>query len=673
MKTIRVAAAALNTTPLDVPGNRSRCAQAVEEARAAGAELVCLPELCLTGYGCEDAFHGAGLARRAWRALGELLPQTRGLVVTLGLPVRHNRALYNCAALCVDGKLAGLTAKQHLAGDGIHYEPRWFTPWPSDSRTLIEPDGLPSWDPEGVPLGDLIFEVGGLRIGFEICEDAWVAERPGARLASRAADVILNPSASHFAFGRRDVRERLVSDSSRAFEVTYLYANLLGNEAGRALYDGGSLVASAGEIVARAERFRYCDHTLAVAVVDVEATRLGERRRTSVSPAVEDAPGSVVCIEYGWSEAGAPDGSSPRPTWEDSSELVFEEFTRAVALGLGDYLRKSHSKGFVVSLSGGVDSAATACLVERMVRFGSAELGVDGLADRLGIARPARGEALTEALLTCIYQGTENSSETTREAARVVAAGLHARFLVFDVEPLCQLYRDLGAQALGRPLDWEKDDLALQNVQARARGPSVWLVANLTGALLLTTSNRSEAAVGYATMDGDTCGGLAPIAGADKSFLLEWLRWMERDGNADLGPVPALGAVNTLPPTAELRPPERAQRDEQDLMPYAVLDEIEPAAIRDRRTPVECLALLEDRFPELERERLAGWVARFFRLFRINQWKRERLAPSFHLDDENLDPKTWCRFPILSGGLDELLAEMARSTPTETSGDQSSS
>ena len=97
------------------------------------------------------------------------------------------------------------------------------------------------------------------------------------------------------------------------------------------------------------------------------------------------------------------------------------------------------------------------------------------------------------------------------------------------------------------------------------------------------------------------------------------------------------------------------------------------AAIRERRTPVECLALLEDRFPELERERLAGWVARFFRLFRINQWKRERLAPSFHLDDENLDPKTWCRFPILSGGLDELLAEMARSTPTETSGDQSSS
>ena len=155
-----------------------------------------------------------------------------------------------------------------------------------------------------------------------------------------------------------------------------------------------------------------------------------------------------------------------------------------------------------------------------MVRFGAAELGVESLFGRLGLTPPARGAEPTESLLTCVYQGTRNSSEAHARGRRVSSPRGSARASSCSTSsPLCELYRELGAQALGRPLDWETDDLALQNVQARARGPSVWLVANLTGALLLTTSNRSEAAVGYATMDGDTCGGLAPIAGADKSFL----------------------------------------------------------------------------------------------------------------------------------------------------------
>ena len=195
----------------------------------------------------------------------------------------------------------------------------------------------------------------------------------------------------------------------------------------------------------------------------------------------------------------------------------------------------------------------------------------------------------------------------------------------------------------------------MQNIQARARAPGVWMIANLQDGLLLATSDRSEAAVGYATMDGDTAGGLSPIAGIDKPFLRRFLRWLEEHGPEGLEPIPALAAVTAQDPTPELRPHDAAQTAEGDLMPYEVLDAIEQLAIGDKRSPVEAYRLLQPRFIAHPPEELAGWIERFYRLFARNQWKRERYAPSFHVDDLNLDPKTWFRFPILSGGFEREL------------------
>ncbi|MCA9758393.1 MAG: NAD(+) synthase, partial [Candidatus Eisenbacteria bacterium] len=225
-----------------------------------------------------------------------------------------------------------------------------------------------------------------------------------------------------------------------------------------------------------------------------------------------------------------------------------------------------------------------------------------------------------------------------------------------------QSYREMIEGAIGRTLSWETDDLTLQNIQARVRAPGVWMLANLHGALLLATSNRSEAAVGYATMDGDTCGGLSPIAGIDKDFLRRWLRWFEVEGPDGQGPLPALHAVNEQQPTAELRPLERAQTDEGDLMPYAILDEIEDAAIGEKRMPLEVWRELRHEHPDEDPKQLARWVERFFRLWCRNQWKRERYAPSFHVDDKNLDPKTWCRFPILSGGFEREIEQLRKAS-----------
>jgi len=257
-----------------------------------------------------------------------------------------------------------------------------------------------------------------------------------------------------------------------------------------------------------------------------------------------------------------------------------------------------------------------------------------------------------------VYQASANSSPVTREAAARVAAALGATHVELDIAPMVAGYVNMVEKAMGRRLDWAGDDLALQNIQARARAPAVWLLANLRGALLLATSNRSEAAVGYATMDGDTCGGISPIGGIDKAFLRHWLDWLESVGPAGLGAMPALSVVTKQRSTPELRPPDSAQSSEGDLMPFPVLDAIERLAIRDKRVPRDVLSDLRARFPEYPADQMRLWVERFFALFSRNQWKRERYAPSFHLDDENLDPKTWCRFPILSGGFRRELEEL---------------
>jgi NAD+ synthase (glutamine-hydrolysing) len=652
MMPIRMGAGALNQTPLDWDGNQGRIVALLRRAREAGVTLLCLPELCLSGYGCEDAFLGGGCLRQAERLLGELLPETRGLVVSLGLPVLVGHGVYDAAAVVVDGRLVGVAAKRFLAGDGVHYEPRWFKPWPEGKVVSTTLAG------ETVPIGDLVFEVGAVRLGFEICEDAWVASRPGAALARASVDVILNPSASHFAFGKLEVRRRFVLEGTRAFGAAYLYANLLGNEAGRVIYDGGPLVAAGGGLLGQGRRFSFADDDLVHAVVDVEQARMAQARVASFQPDPTAAGDRLVRAPFAWprAEAALDPAASVDGFGKD------QEFLRAEALALFDYLRKSRAQGFVLSLSGGVDSTAVAVLVAASVRLAAAELGLAAVKGRLGHVRGIDGcsdeRAVVGRLLTTAYQATAQSGPVTRQAARAVAEAIGARHHELDVEPILRAYRELGEAALGRPLDWQTDDLALQNLQARGRGPGIWLLANVEDKLLLTTSNRSEAAVGYATMDGDTCGGLAPLAGIDKAYLRRWLVWLERGGAAELGPLPALAAVNGQRSTPELRPPAEGQLSEEDLMPFPVLDRIERLAIRDKLTPAEVLATLAARSPELDVRQLARWVERFFLLFARNQWKRERYAPSFHLDDENLDPKTWCRFPILSGGYRHELREL---------------
>lgn len=659
MRTLKVSAACLNQTPMDWDGNFSRIKGAVAEAQSENVDVLCLPELAITGYGCEDMFLAPDVCARAGEMLAEIVDLAPEMVVAVGLPWRHHNTVFNVAAVMCGGEILGLYAKQNLAGDGVHYEPRWFSAWPAGEVAVTEICG------EEVLIGDLLFDIGGVKIGVEICEDAWVADRPGSRISAYGVDIILNPSASHFAFGKQHVRERFVLEGSRAFGVAYIYANLLGNESGRMIFDGGAMITSCGELVATEKRFSFKDWTLTTAVVDVELNQTKQATYASRLVVVEDYLG-LVRVSAEWDESNElPSCAIERKLW-----CKEEEFSRTVALALFDYMRKSYSNGFVLSLSGGADSSAVTCLVKLSLDFALAELGEDGVRKKLSyMTLPTHTKDWMKVLLACVYQASENSSDGTEDSAKSLAESVGAEYQCWNISELVDGYTSMVSEGIGRKLTWEEDDITLQNIQARVRAPGIWMLANIRNGLLLATSNRSEAAVGYATMDGDTCGGLSPITGIDKAFIRHWLLWLEKEGlpsvvtstagiMAGIEPIPALSKVNALHPTAELRPEEYDQTDESDLMPYLVLNAIEKAAIRDKRSPKDVLNLMSKYFPDYEDQVMKAYVIKFFKLWSRNQWKRERYAPSFHLDDDNLDPKTWCRFPILSGSFTKELSEL---------------
>ncbi|MEM7549097.1 MAG: NAD(+) synthase [Bacteroidota bacterium] len=616
MRKIKLAGASLNQTPISWSHNRKNISSAIHMAKQDKVDILCLPELCITGYGCEDLFLSEWLPQRALDELLNIVSETKGIAVSLGLPYRLDGRLFNCACFIKDGEILGFNVKQNLANEGVHYEPRWFTPGRTGEVYEIE---IAS---QKYRLGDLTYEIDGVKIGFEICEDAWSGDkRPACRLLEKNIDLIINGSASHFAIGKSKSRQELFRKSSEDFNCTYLYVNPLGNESGRIIFDGEIIVAQKGQMLMTNElcSMREIDYKS----IDIDFDEASDHK-TDIAP----------------------------------QESAFVEFTQATTLGLFDYLRKSKSQGYVLSLSGGADSSTCAVLVAEMVQRGVSELGIEAFLNRININNLKDSSAeldekeIVKEVLKCAYQSTENSSKDTFNSAKYLADSIGAKFYNWKVDEQIKAYSSQIESALDRQLTWETDDIALQNIQARARAPIIWMMANIHNALLITTSNRSEGDVGYATMDGDTSGSLAPIAAIDKFFILNWLKWAEQELGYE-----GLNLVNQLNPSAELRPLEKTQKDEDDLMPYSVILEIEKLAIHKRFSPIQIYEELKTKNLE-SGDSLKEHISKFFKLWSRNQWKRERLAPSFHLDDFNVDPKTWYRFPILSGGYEEELAQL---------------
>ena len=590
---IRYSAATLNQTPLDWGGNRRRILEAVREAQTLGASLLVLPELALSGAGCQNHFRRSDVLQEAVDSLEKIIPETKGLTVNIGFPFRTDGRRYNAVAWISDGKIEFIHCKTRLEKRYFNEE-LWFDPWEPDRISRCNLFG------QEISYGDYSKFHFSTDDGGEIFVHLELGDPDWDQFENSYEDVHLRiiSSASPFAFGKHRDRENAIRAFSERNHCICLYANLLGCEGTRYIYDGAALIADHGKMVAESPRFSYREVTSATSIL-----------------------------------------SAPLQT----ESVRSQEFAHAIPLALFDYLRKSRSHGFVLSLSGGADSAAVAVFVASMVRYACLELTPQEFFRRLdfipGLAECKTPEEATAKLLTCVYQRTQNSSNTTRNAAKNLAESLGAAFHEIEIGQIVEEYTNLIAPIYGKPLSWATNDAALQNIQARVRGPSVWLLANLKNAILLNTGNRSEATVGYATMDGDTCGSLAPIGGVDKAFLRDWLRWRE------CYDVPALRAINEQAPTAELRPPHYAQTDENDLMPYSVLNRLERDIVLRRLSTEDAAKQLLKESPELSESDMQRWAERFYRLWTRNQWKRKRYAMSFHVDDEAAYPDDWENYP----------------------------
>ncbi|MCX8112937.1 MAG: NAD(+) synthase [Bacteroidia bacterium] len=603
---VRIGAASLRTTPLDWEGNRQRLTALIQEAHRQGIDVLVCPELGISGYECGDFFWHPWVAEAAWDSLQELLPASDEMVIVVGLPLSVHGTLYNAAAVLSKGRVWGFSLKRHLPKEGVFYEPRWFAPAPK--RRLIEPKS-------GAPAGyALPFQWRDFCVTVEICEDAWQARRP---LAYHRTHIALSLNASPFEMEKTQRRQRLVAESSYRYKCVYAYANLLGNEAGKLLYDGDTLIAWNGIIVASAKRFSYDDGELIWADFTEEALHAAAKRSSLPPPR-----NPIRLPEAHRKNFPASRSLSSRPS---ESMNRWAELTEAIAMGLWDYLWKSRSRGFVVSLSGGLDSAACAFLAKYALRRAKETLPSSVYWQRLAYMDGV------EPQVYAFYQATAQSSLDTYERAQALAQAIGIPFHRWEIQDIVEAYESLVEGWLGRSLSWHEDDIARQNLQARVRVPGIWMVANVLGALLLTTSNRSELAVGYSTMDGDSSGGLAPIAGVAKADLKEWALWA-----SEAFDLPPLRTIALATPTAELRP--GGQSDEEDLIPYPFLNDLEIHLVRENLSP----SYLYDRFSEYRAS-----VEKFIRLFRISQWKRERTAPSFHVDAHDLDPRSAARFPIL--------------------------
>jgi NAD+ synthase (glutamine-hydrolysing) len=512
---LRIALAQIDPTVGDIRGNARKIADYTARARDGGAVLVVFPELALTGYPPEDLLLKTSFLDAAAAALDELAAHTRGVVSLVGFPERADD-VYNAAAVLADGEVAAVYRKMYLPNYGVFDEQRYFQS--GSEAAIVELNGVP--------------------IGISICEDIWEPGPPAMSEALAGAQVVVNLSASPYRAGYGMRRERMLVQRA----VDYLTAVVLVNTVGgqdELVFDGHSVaVDQDGRVLARCPQF---EEALVLCTIDpreVAAARLRDtrhranvrrQRRAERAPLVEPPVARVASLRV-----DAP----PRTVGGELAAPLApeEEVYTALCTGLRDYVEKNGFERVVLALSGGIDSALTALIA----------------VDALGAER-----------VTCVSMPSPYSSAGTRADARTIAENLGVELYEIPIDDAMATYERL----LAEPFGGRDPDLAEENLQARIRGNLVMALSNKFGWLVLTTGNKSEVSVGYATLYGDMAGGFAVLKDVFKGWVYRLVRWRNERAEREL--VPA--SVLERPPSAELR---HEQLDEDSLPPYDVLDGI---------------------------------------------------------------------------------------------------
>jgi NAD+ synthase (glutamine-hydrolysing) len=557
---LRIALSQMNAVVGDIPGNERRVLDDLRRARAAGAQLVLFPELAVTGYPPEDLLLKEHFLADARDAVDRIAAEATGIVAVVGFPERA-LDVYNAAAVLADGAVRATYRKVHLPNYGVFDEVRYFQSGP----------------------GGALIEVDGVTVGLTICEDIWQPGMPMSQEALAGATVVVNISASPYVAGKGIVRERMIAQRARDHLCAVAFCALVGGQ-DELIFDGHSFVVDHdGDVVARSPQF---EEDLLIAEVDPQAAlsaRLRDTRRRPAARAMRDEVpllGSFNVRDGDTGTPGAPKGDVT-PLLDRCGEIY-----EALVLGTRDYVEKNGFRHVVIGLSGGIDSTLVALIA----------------VDALGADR-----------VTTVTMPSPYSSSGTLGDAHRLAQNLGVEILELPIEPMMKGFD----AALAAPFEGSEPDITEENLQARIRGNLLMALSNKFGWLVLTTGNKSELAVGYSTLYGDSAGGFAVIKDVPKTLVYELTALRDERANGELVPP----EVVTRPPSAELR---YEQRDEDSLPPYDILDRILEGYVEHDHGREQLIA----------RGLPAEDVDRVIRLVDIAEYKRRQNPPGIKISSK---------------------------------------
>jgi len=693
----RLAAVSLNQWAMDFEGNKKRIIESIEQAKELGCTYRLGPELDITGYSCEDHFLELDTVNHSWEVVADILEKdyTQNIICELGMPVQHKGALYNCRIILFNKKVVLVRPKMFMAENGNYRESRFFTPW---AKTAMEELSLPQCiqrvtGQKNCPIGVAIIQTNDTEIGVEICEELWTPKSPHIDLCLDGCEIITNASGSYFELFKVFLRMDLLKSASGKSGCCYLYTNQLGVDGQRTYFDGGSMIAVNGNLIAYGERFAPKDVDVVTAVIDLEEIRerkLSSKSRSNQSSVITNLY-TRIKLDFNLCQWEGP--VSERVSDEVYKQSKAEEIAYSTAAYLWQYIKRSGASGFFLPLSGGADSAASALIVYTMscLVYDHIKNEEDDGSNLEALRRifrkkdpnwsyPTSPEEITSRILYTGYLGSENSSKATKERAAMLSKQIGSTHFEISISDIYKSFNNAVHGVFKQPARFAvhggslNEDLALQNLQARTRMVMSYFLAQLipgeyqlpSYVLVLGSANLDESLVGYFTKYDCSSADINPIGGISKTDLKEFLVWGEKHLK-----LTALGEILNAPPTAELRPLDEStgnftQTDEADIgMTYKELSIFGRLRKVMKAGPVSMFRKLSNDWKEKGLKEIASQIKLFFKKNSINRHKMTTLTPAVHCEGYSVDDNRFDLRPFLYNNnwtyqfkkLDEIVAQ----------------